>query len=218
MIKEDRLLMSVENLAKNLDADWESDLKRIRVWNEVSFIYKEYERRTANIILSFAVYGYSLLSPWLEDSAKEDRYECLENIIRSLNNDELPENLEDVVYRRDPVANRLIDVILDRQPDTRFRDVMTARAYHARAHRMDFDTDDTKKFMEIGRCLHQASILLAEANKVMEQIRKDYLFLDTALEKQGLPKVTERPLTWEQNRREKLDKRKQRESQQQEEN
>lgn len=198
-MKKDKLLLFIDKRWREGSSDWQADLEAINLWSSVSFLYENYDRERANHLLAYVVYGYSLHSDWLEP--EKDRFENLERIMETITGQPATDEVDQaIIHGTDETINRLIDFVLDNQQDARFRDVVSNMELHALALRFNREHTDPKKLLEISTLLRQTRIQRQETMALLNEIRREFLPLNTALEKEGRKPVEPAlDFTWKSN-------------------
>lgn len=190
------LLEFIEDNKKNIDKCWEKKLISANVFEEqVDELYacmrSKYE---ANVILSFIVFAYDHRSEWIE--IHKDRFENKKKIMLSIAGISAMTNekFKAAVERTDAAINKVIDWYIDFQKDWRWTTIVACFEYHSEVMQMKPSSNAklAKETLDIGKCIDEAIKRRREGNKLWEEIKKEFVNLDSALDKEGVKKITER--------------------------
>lgn len=195
MTSKHKVLDLIYELIKDIESDWTDSLKQINIWDDVRDIYyynKVSDPMEANIILAFIVLAYDGNSTFLE--VHKDRHDNKVKILRNLAGMNAMQNdlYNDVVFGFDKFMNTMINWYIDYQKDWRWKDIVAANEYHSTAMQMSMSGNTDPVVMHaIGKTRQLARSDKKIAEQMQNELRTEFLNLDTILEKEGKPKVTE---------------------------
>lgn len=203
MQKDTRILQKVSELIKNMEADWQPDLEKLNVWNDVDEFYydimggDEDKRWIANTIFAFVVLAYHASSDWLQITG--DRLENKKKIMKSL---------AGISYQTNPVLvdailgdstdsshgriDKLIEWFINDQKDWRWSEIISNKEFYSKANILAQGANSIKDMKEAGQMKREATELNLKADGFLDAIRKEYVDLDSALKKEGKVMITER--------------------------
>lgn len=201
MQKDTRLLQKIESLRKNMESDWQPDLEKLNVWNDVDEFYyeilKDNERWVANTIFAFVVLAYHATSEWLQISG--DRLENKKKIMKSLVGISWQTNpalvdavLGDSTENTHGRIDKLIEWFINDQKDWRWSEIISNKEFYSKANILAQGANSIKDMKEAGQMKESARLLNEKADQYLDAIRKEYVDLDSALKKEGKVMITER--------------------------
>lgn len=191
---ESKVLNTIERLIKrDLENDWESELEKLNIWDDVSdlyFLFNE-DTRKANTIFAFIVLAYDKLSNRIEISM--DRMENKIKILRSLGGENI---MVDLDYNKAAVGtldpyNKVIDWYIKRQTDRRWSDILSYLDYHSRAQAIAAMATNSREMEVSGKMLKTAGELRALADSLADELRKENVRIDSALKKEDRTSLTD---------------------------
>lgn len=208
-----KVLDSILVLKSDMKASWTQELDRINVWEDFKVLYQQgWTAEFSNRIVAFIVMAYDNESGWIE--LHKDRIENKQKIMQRLGG-----NLKDAVTREviagecDEV-NQVVAWFIGYQQDWRWHTIMTCFQYHADMMRFantkvatevedGEDEEGKKKYRYIaddkvattnirkGEAIQKAIAQRREGEGMWKEIQKDFMQLDTVLEKEGKMKATD---------------------------
>lgn len=192
----DKLLTTIHSLKQDLEADWRNSLDNIGVWTSVQILYKEFTNWHANVILTFVVLAYHKDSGWI--NLHKDRQDNKEQIMQDIGGIGalLEEELEQACAGSCDTTMCVVRWLMDYQKDWRWLTIETCFAFHSRIMHAAGGEDDRKR----GQAITEAIDKRREGEKLLKEVQQEFLSVDTILEAEGLPKLTEEnsgPGSWE---------------------
>ena len=208
MQKDTRILQLIHELKRNIDSDWTEALDRINIWHEIEPLYTHIDNRViSNTIFAFIVLAYDAESEFLEPL--KDRITNKRSImIRLAGKDCFKKEIytEAVLgdsYTGEPqgIIDKTIQWYIDQQRDRRWGKIISGFEFDSKATALASGASDMDGMKEAGTILDSAKKRLEDATKLLEEIRREFVDLDTVLEKEDKLKVTDRlkndPTNWE---------------------
>jgi hypothetical protein len=194
MVSKHKVLDLIYVLIDTIEADWREELESINIWDDVQdlYMYNEIDRIQANTILALIVLAYDGNSKFLEPH--KDRHDNKVKILQRLAglNAMQTEVYRKVVFGFEKKVNEFINWYIDYQKDWRWKDIVAADEYHSTALQMSMAGSLSPDVMQsIGKMRMLARTDKKEAEKMRDDLRKEYLNVDLILEKENKPKATE---------------------------
>lgn len=195
MVSKHKILDLIYVLIRDIESDWQPALDEINIWLDVQDLYfysKIKEPHHANIILAYIVLAYDGNSKWLEPH--KDRHDNQIKILTRLAGMSAMQNpfYNDLVFGFDKMILQMINWYVDYQKDWRWKDIVAADTYHSTALQMSMAGSIDPAIMKaIGQTRQLARADKKIAEQMRNEIRTEFLNLDTILEKEGKPKATE---------------------------
>lgn len=194
-------------ISKDLGKNWVSQLEDANLYKLFEPIYKlTFSIETLNSIVAYCILAYDNESQWID--IRKDRYENKYKILKSLDCDIESEIFEEILRNGNEIINDVILHYLSELTDWRWQTVFTLLDYHANMIRFvnqktdaektfnklnkegdvktlteDYDIDTiTKVNKQKGELLDQAIQSREKADKLLMEIRKDFVSTDTAVQ------------------------------------
>lgn len=174
---------------KDLENDWESDLRELGILDEVKPLYEEYDDVSGNIILSYIVLAYDNKSTYL--NTHKERFSEKRRILKILTKQHGMDQdvIDEIVENKNEMVNRITDWYLDFQKDWRWNNIIRCFEFHATAVAAKAK-GDAKSTIEIGKLLDEGLRQRREGEKLIDEIQKDFANLDSVLEQEKKEKIT----------------------------
>lgn len=200
MQKDTRALIKILELKRTLDTDWSDDLEKVNIWSsEMKYMHsfirfeREQERSMANAILAFIVLAYDASSEFIEPM--KDRIENKRSIMKRIAGaDALTKEMyiEAVLGDDGGPIDMAINWYIENQKDWRWGEIIDGMETHSKGLLLNRSASTPGEMKEMApvRLAGEASRL--KSDKYLEEIRQEYNDLDTALEKENKPKLTDR--------------------------
>lgn len=211
-----------------MNESWIDQFDGIGIASEVSFIYQQgWTVEFANRVFAFIILSYDNKSGWIE--MHKNRLDNKRNIMKKLGGNVSEKEVSSVVEGRSLAANRLRIWFMKYQRDWRWDTIMTCFDYHAEmmefggARTMEELEDveyiedeengirEEKTYREVpvdklakgnldkGKNIAEGIAMRQKGEALWEEIKKEYVQLDSALEKEGFKRITEQVdiFSWE---------------------
>jgi hypothetical protein len=214
-----KVLDLILELKADLGSNWQTQLDRLGIWPEVKLLYTiGYTQKLSNTILAFIVLAYDNKSGWIE--LHKDRWENKRKIWKQLGG-EINDVTRDIIHNDHVQVNEVVGWFFEYQKDWRWQSVLTCFDFHSEMMRFGgFKTVDeikedgkepgekitkevstdkkAKGNLDKGGNIQKGIELRLKGEAMLEEIRKDYVVLDTVAEKEGLGKITDtiNPESW----------------------
>jgi hypothetical protein len=179
----------------DLESDWTKELQELNIWDDVYTLYEAddiEDKIVANIILCYTVLAYDNNSKMLEPH--KDRWENKKKIIvklaglSALATKIYPRVLDNKHEEAFALANWYVDY----QKDWRWGTIITYMDYDRMANNMsNKGAIDAQEGVQIGKMLELSTKRRREADLLLDEIRTEFLSLDTALSKEDREKITD---------------------------
>jgi hypothetical protein len=88
--------------------------------------------------------------------------------------------------------NEIIEFYINLQKDRRFQEIIAAYDYHAKATFMMTTASDSKEMESAGRVFNIACGLREKADQMRDEIEKENVHIDSALDKESREKLSDR--------------------------
>lgn len=207
-----KLVKAILNLKSDIEGDWSQALEELNILQDIQPIYKlPIVDKVKNTILSFIILAYDNDSHWIE--LHKDRLDNKIKIMKRLGSNADEEPFHSVIYGTHTQTQELVSWLMIYQRDWRWDSAMAYFDYHAEIMKFsgvrtpdkeqvsnkegqlvneDIDIDkivaaNIKKGELIKKAIEMR--LLGEA--ILKELQKEYVTVDTALEKEGRTKLTE---------------------------
>lgn len=195
MVSKTKVYDFIRANLKKLEKSWTEELEALNIWDDVSDLYcistdikngsfiPEYQ---ANTILAFIVMAYDNRSEFLEPH--KDRYDNKVKILTRLAGPAALNNsiFNNLVYSLHDDCNKVINWYIDYQRDWRWKDVLVSREYAAKTMARVMNGE-----IDAGKMLNESREMNTEADRMLDILRTEFLNLDTALDKEQKPKITD---------------------------
>lgn len=191
------ILDRLKVLRRNLDGDWTNDLEELGLWDEVAPLYSNLtQRRDANIIVTYVAFAYHAKSIYLDPF--KDRLENKKSIMMRIAGKDCfdRELFLDAVLGGDAIIDEIIEFFINDQRDWRWNTIVSNMEFASKVTAKS----RTEDFKESADLLDLADKRREKADKLLEEIREEYVDLDTVLEKEGKAKITDKTadfMSWE---------------------
>lgn len=188
MAKDTTILQKILVLKRDLDGDWTEELERLNIWDDVSPLYIELNnRRQANILVTFIWLAYDGSSEQIEPH--KDRLQNKRTILSKLAGKECftKEIYLDAVLGGNMVIDNVIEFCVNNQKDWRWTSAISSLEFASKARAKSFSADK-----ESGDMLEMADKRQDKANKILDELRQDFVDLDAVLDAEGKAKITDR--------------------------
>lgn len=196
-----------KNISKKPEADYTDDLHDINLHKTFAPILAlKHKGKTCNIIIAYIIFCYSKDSTWLD--IRKDRIENKLFVLASLDTDAKSIPFKDIISNQHDIVNDVISEYLIQETDWRWPTIATQLDYHANMLRFinqktateksidkvdkegninslsqEYDIDTIMKVnKQKGELLQQALTARREADKLLTEIKKDYVALDNAVQ------------------------------------
>jgi hypothetical protein len=197
MAKSTTILETFRNLKRKLDENWTEELTELGIWDEVAMLYADTpQRRDANIIVAYIVFAYHSKSEYIDPF--KDRLENKRSIMMRLGGKDCfsRELFLDAVLGGNAIIDEVIEFFINDQRDWRWSTIISNMEFASKVTAKS----RTEDFKESADWLELADKRRDKADKLLEEIREEFVALDSVLEKEGKPKITERTddfMSWE---------------------
>lgn len=187
----------MKSLRRNLEVDWTSELEEMGIWDEASPLYANInQRRDANIIVAYVFFAYHSKSIYLDPF--KDRLENKRSIMMRIAGKDCfdRELFLDAVLGGDAIIDEFIEFIINDQRDWRWNTIVSNMEFASKVTAKS-RTEDFKQSADL---LELADKRREKADKLLEEIREEFVDLDTVLEKEGKAKITDKTsdfMSWE---------------------
>lgn len=177
-----KALELVKIISKQLDKNWLPELQEINLHKTFEPVYRlEYNIITLNTLVCAIIYSYDNESQWID--LKWDGFTINKHILEGLNADINEEIFKEFIELKNQVILYTIGSYLDLLADWKFVTARKQIDFHAKYIResepmfaTDFDVDKKIKAREnIGKLIREAISQRLEADKLLEQINKEYV-------------------------------------------
>lgn len=196
MTTKHKILEYIYYAIKDIESNWQPELEKLNIWDDVSFIYNSKlisgDNRLGNIVLAFVVLAYDNNSTFLEPH--KDRRENKEKIIVHLYGLSALtiELFIDILNNEHFETYNLSVWYLKYQMDWRWKSSVTMMEYDSMASNMsNKGAVDATEANQIGKMLETAEKLRRRADELQNELRIEFLNLDTVLEKEKRQKITD---------------------------
>lgn len=196
-----------KSISKKPEADYSDDLHEINLHKIFEPILKlKHKAKTCNLIVGYIIFAYSKDSTWLD--IRKDRLENKLSIFRSLEIDKSSDPFREILHNQNEIVNDVLSEYLAEQTDWRWQSILTHLAYHENMLRFinqktateksydkvdkegnvnnlseEYDIDTIVKVnKQKGELLLLASNARREADKLISEIKKDFVGLDNAVQ------------------------------------
>lgn len=184
------------SLRHDLESDWTQQLEDMNIYDDVSFIYTapgiEGDTLLGNIVLCFTVLAYDNKSKFLEPH--KDRWENKKKImitLAGLSCMTIPLFVK-VIDNGHKESFDLSKWYIEYQKDWRWKDIVSCMEYHSMAIQMsNKGAIDAQEAVHIGKMKEISRRERKTGDEMMDELRTEFLNLDTVLEKEDREKVTE---------------------------
>ncbi len=222
-------LALIKLMSSELDRNWLPEMKEINIHKIFDPVYKLADLRDMSIakmnaVTCFIVYAYDNDSAWL--NLKQDRYENKSRIFKSLDVDVTRPLFDAIVMNESETINTVIGEYLVEQTNWKWRAVTTLLDYsakmmrfanqHTETERETTETDEAGKVSKIaesydidkitrvnkekGNLLTQAIDAREKADKLLTEIRKEYVSMEHAVQSDFNFSITDEkkidPMSW----------------------
>jgi hypothetical protein len=208
----------VLKLKRDMKADWQDTLDRNGVLDDFMPIYKQkWSTETTNRIIAFIVFAYDNESGWIQ--IHKDRQENKEDILLKLGFKLSDKVAKSVLTGSNKAVEGVVEWFIKFQMDWRWKSILACHQYHSdmtdyanqryqpeapEESILDDDEEEEKKpafkmlgedkivGMNIakGKVLDEAIKRRREGDALMSEIKKEFVALDTVLEKEGKTRIT----------------------------
>lgn len=187
MAKDKKILTKIIQLSKDLEADWEEGLTEINIWDDVEGLYTSFDRKEANIFMAYIAFAYDASSDKL--TVHKDRLQNKKVILTKLAGEATlkKELYIDALLGGNAIIDNVIEFYINNQRDWRWTTVISSLEFASKVRAKSFNADK-----ETGDLLDQADKRMEKANKMLDQLREEYVDLDSVLEKEEKVKITDR--------------------------
>lgn len=194
----------VKKINIDLSKDWKEQLSEYNMPDTFGNIYNSFSIKESNSIICFIVYSYSPESLWLD--LKKDRFENKINILHKINPTIREDVIQDILYNRNEIISMAIFDFLEGLKSWKWRAIFDLLDYSSRMFRFaNQETDAEKSFQKVnkegeikdikidydidviakvnkekGLLLEQAIVKRNQAEKLLEEIKKDFVLIDNA--------------------------------------
>lgn len=189
-----KILTKIMSLSKNMDANWEEDLINLNIWDDVCDLYYKFntDMHKANVILTYIVLAYGKESPRLD--LNMDRMDNKVKILKSLAG---LSAMSDDDYCKAAVGtlspyNEIIEFYINYQKDRRFQEIVGAYDFHAKATATMNTSTDLREMAIAAQVFNSAVALREKADALVDQIEKENVHIDSALDKENRTKLSDR--------------------------
>lgn len=201
MQKDTKVLNLILKLIKRIEDDWTEELDNHNLWIDVEDFYNEIMRKNdrwvANVIFAFIVLSYDASSDYL--TLTMDRIANKRSVMKRLAGPSYQTNqilVEAVLGDSDQTSRGIIDKTIEwyieRQKDWRWGEILSNIEFHSRGLALSQGANAIKEMKEAGSMKETATLLREKADVFLDNIRKEFVDLDTVIEKEGRVKLTER--------------------------
>lgn len=193
----DKLLTTIQSLKQDLEADWRNTLDNIGLWPSVQILYKDFTNWHANVILTFIVLAYHRESGWI--NLHKDRQENKDQIMLDIGGIGAlqDEELEKACRGSCDTTMCVVRWLMDYQKDWRWLTIEQCFAFHSEIMHAPRSDDHKKR----GQAISEAIDKRREGDKLLKEIQQEFIAVDSILEAEGLPKITDEgsgPGSWEE--------------------
>jgi hypothetical protein len=224
-----KTLQLIQKISSELDRNWLPEMREINIHKIFDPVYKLPELRDMSIskmnaVTCFIVFAYDNDSSWL--NLKQDRYENKSRIFKSLDVDVSKIIFDEIMMNESESINTVIGEYLIEQTNWKWRAVTTLLDYsakmmrfanqHTETERQTTETNEegkvskiaeaydidkiTKVNKEKGQLLTQAIDAREKADKLLTEIRKEYVNMEHAVQSDFNFSVTDEkkidPMSW----------------------
>ncbi len=197
MVTKSKVLDFIMKNIKNLEANWQSKLEDMNVWDDVADLYRIHmadkektpiSRYESNVCLAFVVLSYDCHSQFLEPH--KNRFDNKVKIMSRLAGPScLTKTLfNEVVYSQENTVNKVIHWYVTYQKDTRWNTILANEEFSAQTTALAMSGRADK---DLGRMLKESQELDIQTAKLKEILKNEYLNLDTVLDKENMKKATD---------------------------
>lgn len=198
MQKDTRILEAIQRLRRRLEDNWEEELERLNIADELYDFYNEIgDRLTANTIFAFIVFAYDASSEYIETT--KDRLENKKSILIRLAG---PSCLTKAIYvdalmgdtegGNQGIIDKTIEWYINRQRDWRWTNIMSGMEFYSKAVSMQSTASTISDMRDMGVLLREAEARREKAEAYLEQIKNEYVDIDGQLDKEKRIKMTDR--------------------------
>lgn len=188
MAKDTTILERIILLKRDLTADWTADLESINIWDEVSDLYDSLDnRKQANIIVAFIWLAYDASSEQLEPH--KDRLQNKRKILSKLAGDNCfaKEVYLDAVLGGNPIIDSVIEFCINNQRTWKWTAAISNLEFASKVTAKSYAADK-----EAGDLLDLADKRRDKANKLLEELREEYVDIDRVLINEEKTPITDR--------------------------
>lgn len=218
-------------ISKELDKNWQPELEAINLHKIFSPVYSlDFSFENMNVLIAFIILAFDNDSQWL--NLKQDRYENKVKILKSLTDDVT--KFDAILTNENSEINDVIADYLKEQANWKFQTILTLLDYHSNMIRFanqkteqeksvdklskegtkqtlsqDYDIDViTKVNKQKGELLEQAIAARKEADKLLSELKKEFVQLDHAVQGDFGFEITDEkkidPMSWREFIRHKV--------------
>lgn len=214
-----KVLDLILELKSDMSSNWQDRLDKINILPDVKILYgKGYSQTFSNRLLAFIILAYDNKSGWVE--IHKDRWENKRKIWKRLGG-EIDDLTRSIIHNENELVNHVVAWYLDYQRDWRWQSIATCFEYHSEMMRFGGfrtleeiveDGDDTgekitkeistdkvaKANTEKGSNIQKGIEHRLKGEAMLDEIRRDFVSLDTITDKEGAGKITEttNPMSW----------------------
>lgn len=188
----DKVLDFVMKNRRSLSSDWKSGLEDLNIWDDVKMLYGFADAPyDGNLLLCYITLAYHKDSTFLE--MHKDRAENKEKIMLSLaGNSKITgcKHILQALIGGNEEIESVINWLLGYQKDWRWITIISCFEYHSKSVRTRTSSQifTAKENVEVGNYLDQGIKKRLEGERLLKEIRIEFVNLDTALEKEGRQK------------------------------
>lgn len=208
-----KMLDKIIKLKQDLSADWKPALQDINVYQDVMKLYSmKWPTKFCNSVLAFVVMAYDNESGWIE--IHKDRWDNKYKIASRLELNIKEKKVKDIVENNNATVNNIVAWFMEYQKDWRWDSIMTYFEYHSEM--MRFGSIKTQEQIVVGeeeggkKTLSDVSIdeqakgnfrkgvniekaveMRRKGEELLEEIRQQYVTVDTIMEKEGRRRMTD---------------------------
>jgi hypothetical protein len=214
------LLDKVHQLRKDINGEWFDELDKFNIAQDISPIYNStLINRKKNLYFAYIVLAYHNSSEWME--VHKDRYSTKLKILQRLGADIKDQEYIDIAAGKNAIIQKVVQWFCIWQTDYRWNDIRACFEYHSEMMMFagvqtpskrtfeeyeideegvenpvttteDIDMDKQIAFnIKKSQCIQAGQDMRARGNKMLEDIQREYVVLDTALHKEGVTRITE---------------------------
>lgn len=184
------------SLMHDLESDWTEQLENLNIYDNIDFIYNSEgvagDTRIGNTILCYTVLAYDNKSKFLEPH--KDRWDNKRKIIVKLAGlSALTQPIYSaLIENKHKGSSDLANWYIAYQKDWRWEEALTLMEFHAMASNMSKKgAIDAQEGIQIGKMLAESRKCREAADEIMNTLKKEFLSVDIALEKEGRPRMTD---------------------------